>query len=114
MAALIGLEETLWRLGSVDGVVVPDVVEATALFTAGRVAGRGGCNRYTGLYAVDGAALTLGPIASTRMACPGAAGTVEGAFFAALERVAGYAVDGAVLALRDADGRPLLELSAKD
>lgn len=39
---------------------------------AGRIAGRSGCNRYTGPYAIDTTARTLqvtGPVAGTRIAC---------------------------------------------
>jgi putative lipoprotein len=36
----------------------------------GRVTGYSGCNRFTGTYVQNGDALTMGPLATTRMACP--------------------------------------------
>lgn len=39
-------------------------------FEDGRVAGSSGCNSYAGTYALDGTALGIGPLASTRKACP--------------------------------------------
>jgi len=45
-------------------------VQATlAFFEAGRVAGNGSCNRFTSSVTINGEALKLGPLASTRMAC---------------------------------------------
>jgi heat shock protein HslJ len=34
----------------------------------GRVTGYSGCNRFTGTYVQNGGALTMGPLATTRMA----------------------------------------------
>lgn len=71
-----------------------------------RIAGRSGCNRFTGAVTLDPESLTtgsiaLGPVASTRMACPGRADTVEQQFLTALEAVTGYRIE--------ADGTLILE-----
>ncbi len=45
-------------------------VEMTTTFAALEVAGNTGCNRFTGPYEVDGDGVTIGPLASTKAACP--------------------------------------------
>ncbi len=76
-----------WRLAYLDSDdPAPDSVLVTALFEGGRVAGRGGCNRYTGPFTVENASLdvTTGPMVSTKMACAPPAMEVEGRYLAAL------------------------------
>ena len=80
----------------------------SATFADGTVGGSTGCNRYTGPYTVDGDSLELGTIATTQIACPPPADAVERAYLAALERVAGWRVEGDELLLRDADGAVVL------
>jgi hypothetical protein len=70
-AQLVGIE---WRLAHHRGpdgdlVAVPADVLATAVFVDGRVAGTTGCNRYDATYVADGPALSVGPLATTMMAC---------------------------------------------
>lgn len=107
-AAPGSLEGVPWVLRAGVEVDGWEAVAPTATFADGTVAGSSGCNRYTASYTVDGDALTLGPIASTRMACQPPADAVEHAYFAALEQVAGWRLDGDELALLDADGDELL------
>jgi heat shock protein HslJ len=85
----------------VDGTLV------TAEFgTDGRVAGSGGCNRFSGGYTLEGDGLTIGPVASTRMACsePEGIDQQERAYFAALARVSSWSFREDRLQLRAADG----------
>ena len=82
-------------------------VEVIATFgDDGRVTGSGGCNRFFGPYALDGDALSIGPLATTRKAClaPEGVGEQEAAFLAALERVAIWSIRESRLQLRAADG----------
>lgn len=81
------------RLSVEDGV--------TMGFIDGRVAGHSGCNRFTGGYEAGtlaegdlAAPLALGPLAGTRMACPGRGDEVEAQVLPALERVDGFLLDG--------------------
>lgn len=77
----------------------------TLTFSSGRVSGFGGCNRYTGSVTIaDASRLTFGAMASTRMACAGAAGAIESAFLATLSTVTAYRVSAGSLELRDANG----------
>lgn len=101
-----------WRaVGIVDatGAIVSDAhtSRVTAQFAeVGEVSGVGGCNRYAGTWAATDGALDLGPVRRTLMACDALA--TEQAYFAALERVSAYVVDGDELRLTDADGVDLV------
>jgi heat shock protein HslJ len=89
-------------------------VDAT-LDDEGRIAGSGGCNRYSGIYAVEGAGISIGPVASTLRAClaPEGVGEQEAWFFAALGRVARWSIAEGRLQLRSADGALQVELRAE-
>ena len=78
----------------------------TATFAEdGTLSGSGGCNTFNAGYTVEGAdGLIIGPIASTKMACPDEVMTAEDAYFTALSNVATYSVSAGTLTLRDADG----------
>jgi len=78
----------------------------TATFAEdGSLSGSGGCNTFNAGYTVEGTdGLTIGPIASTKMACPDEVMTAEDAYFTALSNVATYSVSAGTLTLRDADG----------
>lgn len=58
------------------------------------------CNTYTGTYTTDGASLTLGPLATTKIACQRPASAVEAEYLRALSGVTTWAID--------LDGRLLL------
>ena len=100
-----------WRVASLGGADVPAGVEITLAFdaAAGRVSGRGGCNRFSGPFSLSGEGLAVGPLGMTRMACPGPAMAQEQAFAAAIEGVTGFAIgeDGA-LRLLAGDAEALL------
>jgi len=55
------------------------------------------CNGLSGGFIIDGEVLSVGPIASTKMACPG--GTLEMTYAAELGRVASYVIVGEELRL---------------
>ena len=74
----------------------------------GHLSGYSGCNRYVGGYTLDGDRLTVGPIATTRMACEPEAMEAETAFLAALGAAARLVVSDGELVLSDEGGRELL------
>jgi heat shock protein HslJ len=79
--------------------VVGDVT-LTAEFTADRVSGNSGCNQFNGSYTVDGQNITIGPLASTRAACPDdELQQQETDFLAALELAETFQVAGTRLEL---------------
>ena len=98
-----------WLAEDVAGGGVPDIVRIEMTFDpAGRVSGRSGCNRFSGGYTLSGAALSFGPLAGTRMACPPALMDVEAkvlSILAAANRVS-YDATGAAF-IHAADGRSI-------
>ena len=84
----------------------------SATFADGTAGGSTGCNRWTAGYTVDGDALDIGEIASTRMACPPPADAVERAYLAGLNLVEGWRVEDDELVLVDGDDRETLHYRA--
>jgi heat shock protein HslJ len=76
----------------------------TATFAADQVNGSSGCNTYNGAYTLDGNAVKIGPLATTRMACPQDVMDQETAFLAALQAAITVETSGANVTLRDAGG----------
>jgi heat shock protein HslJ len=107
------LEGTNWVLArstalgvSLGGVIV------SAELQGGTVTGTSGCNRYHAPYTLAGSKLTIGPIATTQMACGPAQTAVERAYLERLAKVAGFDVSGATLTLTETSGQRLLEFTA--
>ena len=96
-----------WVVSSGVDLAGSDAVPS-ATFTDDTVGGSTGCNRFTASYTVDGDAMEIGEIASTRMACPPPADAIERAYLAALGRVATWHLDGSELVLADDDNNELL------
>jgi len=110
------LEGTTWVLTAAAplGVELGEVT-VTAEFDDGRLAGTGGCNRYTTGYTIDGRRLDIGPaIAATLVLCDPARNAVERAFLERLPRTSAHRVDGTTLTLLDRDDRPVLVFEALD
>jgi heat shock protein HslJ len=80
-----------WRLVSWDGG--GGLGSLTITFEDQRVFGSGGCNRYTGSYDTAGDVLTIGPLGSTRRACPTGIMDRESRYFQALGAVDAYELD---------------------
>ena len=84
LADLEGIPWRLVRLGRNERV--PEGVKVTAVFRDGKVSGSGGCNRYSAAVTGTGPLeFSVGPAASTRMACPDPAGGFEDRYFSALQ-----------------------------
>lgn len=64
-----------WSLQSIDGKDVSSLFgedrhPSIEFFAAdNKIAGHAGCNRYNATYQLEGSVITVGPVASTRMAC---------------------------------------------
>lgn len=105
--AAAALENTYWKLIEVNGVparVQPGEREAYLLLLAGRATGSSGCNKLMGAYALAGSnTLTVGPLASTRMACVPDVATQESALIDAYLNTSGYRIDGESLLLLGGD-----------
>ena len=83
------LAGTEWTLSSLDDRPLPASARPpTLLFGDARVSGFGGCNRYTGTVASKRlGTLSVGALATTKMACAGPAMDVEDRYLAALAAV---------------------------
>lgn len=87
----------------------------TAQFgTDGTLSGNSGCNTYNGTFTATGRMITVGPLASTRMACGDPAGVMdqETQFLAALQSAATYKIEGTTLELRTSDGALAVQATA--
>jgi heat shock protein HslJ len=109
--ATASLENTLWRLVALGDTAVKaaaNLREARFVLASEHhlVQGDTGCNnRLKGTYTLDGESLKIGPVATTRMACPDTLrAEQERAFLKALEGTASYKIHGENLELFDPAG----------
>ena len=93
--ATTDLPGSTWELVAFDGeAVAGDTVPTLAFDQQGAVSGSTGCNTFSGEVAIEGNALSFGPLVTTRMACADpAANAQEEAFLSAMAGVSGYTVD---------------------
>ena len=96
----------VWVLTTLKGSVVTAGTRGAPTMQLGlgesSLAGFGGCNRLGGSYTLDGTSLHIGPLVSTRMACPDAM-DLEADFGATLAAVQGWRLTGADLELMAGD-----------
>jgi heat shock protein HslJ len=101
------LASTDWIAKTVAGQRVPKNMAVTLEFaSADKIGGRSSCNRYTGPIGVLDGRLQVGPLATTRMACPEPQMTMERAFLAALSGARALRHDSSALVIEPADGGP--------
>ncbi len=75
-----------WVVEDVDGGGIIDFSRVTMNFQSdGRLAGRGGCNQYSGGYELDGDTLSVGLLAVTNRACAPALMAQEDRFLSILQ-----------------------------
>lgn len=110
---LVELDGTTWRAErfgpNLDHTPAADA-EFTLEFQGDRLAGRSGCNRYMGTWAVDDGRLRIGPLASTMMFCDGLM-ELEDAYLAALQGANGVTTEADRLTLLGPDRHPVAEFS---
>jgi putative lipoprotein len=111
-AALVG---PTWVAEDIGGRGVIDYLQSHITFAAdGRAHGSGGCNNFSGDYALAGETLDLEPLASTKKGCPPAIMDQEARFHQALAQTRGYRLDKGLLYLLDARGAPVMRLWRRD
>ena len=76
----------------------------TAVFRLIQVSGDTGCNNFSGPYTTNGNVAAIGPLATTRLACPEDLTLQETQLLAAFQGVARVESRGAQLALQDRNG----------
>lgn len=103
---LIGSE---WLLEDLGGSGVVDRVQATLAFPeAGKIAGRGSCNRFFGSAAISGHTIKFSGMGSTKMACPEAVMKQEDKYLAALQAAERFEPkDGSLLIYYAGSDKPL-------
>ena len=102
--ALTGIE---WRLALVGGMEPRDSGAWIRFRDNGDVEGNTGCNNMRANFVAGSTAMRVGPVAMTRMACPGeSAAALERLLLGALEAVEAHQVADGVLRLFDAGGAP--------
>lgn len=94
-----------WQLQSIDGTAF-DAAAHLTFPEAGKIAGRGPCNRFQGSQSAPYPWFEPGPLAVTRMACPEL--EAEDAFLKALQEMTLAEVTGDVLILSNEAGREML------
>lgn len=109
MDLLAGVE---WIVQEIGGAGLVENAEVTLEFDAvtRRLAGRSGCNRYNAAFELSGEGLSIGPAASTRMACAPDLMAQEQQFLADLQRISRFDIDpsGALLLFANDQQDPLV------
>lgn len=109
--SLADLAGPVWRLARLAfAEPAPAGAEVTLEIAEGRVAGRSGCNRFEGpIREAKPREIEIGPLASTRMACPAEAMALEQRVLAALGAARQYSFLGGELVLSGSspDGAPI-------
>jgi heat shock protein HslJ len=105
----IWVAEDIGRRGVID-----DVQSHVAFTAEGQAQGSSGCNNFRGAYALRGETLEIGPLASTKKACPPAIMDQETRFFEALAQTRSYRFENGLLYLSDAQGMPVMRLWRRD
>ena len=103
------LQETQWQLVDIGYLAADKSFSQTVLNQAHlhlnadgkQASGSDGCNRFFGVYALEGDKLTFGMMGSTRMACPHA--DLDRIFYQSLKKTSHYRVSGEYLELLQKD-----------
>jgi acid phosphatase (class A) len=111
------LQNTEWVATRMNGDAVKGAAPTLTIDqdrAAFRAYGSSGCNRYTGQATLgDKSGLQFGPLASTRMACPGDTDRQEAAYLKALQSVSSYHLNQGDLILLDKDFNKVVEFKMK-
>jgi heat shock protein HslJ len=100
-----------WVAEDIDGHGVIDDAQSTVQFVApDRIAGRGGCNQYSGNVTMDGTKIQVSPLISTKMACVPALMDQESRFLQALEAARSLKLQETKLLVLDESGATRLRL----
>jgi heat shock protein HslJ len=84
----------------------------SAVFAAdGSISGGTGCNTYRGQYELDGPSISIGPLRTTRMACPPELVEQEAGILASLTAAAAFTLAPGTATLLNADGQLVLSLA---
>ncbi|HMB76946.1 MAG TPA: META domain-containing protein [Kiloniellaceae bacterium] len=106
------LKNTSWLAEDIEGTAAAGNVQSTLnVALDNQVTGSGGCNNYFGLAVIEGDSFSMGPVGSTKMACPEVMMAQEQRFFAALTKARRFETKDGQLSLFDESGSLVLRLS---
>jgi heat shock protein HslJ len=109
--ALPNLTGTKWLAEDIDGCGVIDNAQSTVEFVAAdRIAGRGGCNQFSGNVRLEGTKIQVSPLISTKMACVPALMDQESRFLQALQAARSLQLEETKLLVLDEAGATRLRL----
>ena len=108
-SALEGQSWILTQMVTAGGQTQIVDVGVSASFDGTTISGNSGCNSYHASYEASGNEISFGPIAGTKMACPGAESSTEARYLQLLEGVATFEASGRSMSMSDADGTPVLQ-----
>ena len=104
----------VWVAEAVGGGALPNQPAVTLQLGAdGHVAGKAGCNQYSGPYDIGAGTISFGALASTKMACDDPVMAIEQGYLEALAKVTHYQVrnETELLLLAEDDSRIRLRRS---
>lgn len=109
------LAGSAWQLLSMraQGALLPGTSITLDFESASTLGGSAGCNSYSGAYTVNGAALRIGGISSTLMACGEGVDQQEQGYLALLQSSARFQQSSGQLVLFDSAGKELLRYSRR-
>ncbi len=104
------LANTSWGVSSmyINQVPIPNTALTASFDASSGVSGSGGCNNYSGPYAVSGNAISIGPLSSTNAACTPEIDAQEQSYLTAMQSARTYQLVGSQLVLYDAAGGEVL------
>lgn len=102
-----------WVVDYIDGVgAISDPRATFRVSEAGKAGGKGPCNSYFATATVDGQAISISDIGSTRMACAPEIMAEEKALFDALAQAASFRAEDGKLVIAGKDGGDILRFTA--
>ena len=107
---LYGLDGYLNEIG--EKMSVLSGTQITLQISQDQISGSAGCNSYTAQFKLDGNQISIGPTATTMMACPEPVMQQESAYLAALGEAASVNISGETLTFSDAQGNVILSYHA--
>ena len=111
-AALTGVQ---WRPTFVGAEAVPEDAGLWVQFDVdGSIKGHAGCNAFFGSLETTDDGVKVGPLGSTRMACPEPIMDRESAYLSALQNAALFEVSGERMSCLDTDRKLLVEFVASE
>lgn len=110
-----GLTANAWRPVEVAGETIPDDAGLLVNFEVdGSITGNGGCNQFFGTLEQSDSGISVGPLGSTRMACPEPIMRRETAFLEALQETRGFSLQADGMSILDEDGNVLASFVPRD